>query len=118
MRNGLRYHTYTIDDWTHRQAQIASGTVVGYVWQMRFRVECNRLIARISASHVTLSTVNTQILEMYTNVLSVHIHNSRKSVNTYVVNESNHLLFIVQFFIGTDMWQRQPNDFLYGWSRF
>lgn len=62
MWNGLGHHADAVDDRTDGQTQIASGAVVGDVRQMRFRVERDRLIARVSARHVALAAINAEVL--------------------------------------------------------
>lgn len=80
VRNGLGHHRNAVDDWTNAQAQVATFeevrissksfpkvsrltcAVVGDMRQMGFGIKRDGLVARVSASHVALSTVNAQVL--------------------------------------------------------
>lgn len=62
VRNSFGHHANAVDDWTHGQTQIASRAIIGDIGQVRFGIEFDGLIARVSARHVALAAVDAEVL--------------------------------------------------------
>lgn len=57
---------------THRQAENAACAVISHSWNVCLWVKCNGLVSGIIASHIAFPTVNTQVLYIKENNVSIH----------------------------------------------
>lgn len=61
----LRYHSPdAINDRANGQTQITSSTIVRDQWKMRLGIKSDSLVSRVVTCHITLATINAQVLEV------------------------------------------------------
>ena len=84
-------HSDAINDWADRETQCAPRAVTGDVGQVGLGVKGYRLVARIIADHVALSTVDAHVF----------------------VDDCDDLLCVVHVAIGTNHWQGTTYHILY-----
>jgi hypothetical protein len=109
MWNRFRHHADAINNRTHRQAQVASGTIVRDLWCMSHSIKLYGLVAGVITGHIALSTIDTQVLEIES---FIRFSCQSLSITTHIIDQGHHLLLVVEFFVSTNHWQGFANHVL------
>lgn len=63
MWSRFHYHFDAINDWTNRDTKCTTGTIIGHFRNVGNWIKLYCLVSGVIASHVTLSTIDTHILQ-------------------------------------------------------